>query len=281
MPVLLAFLSGVSFGAGDFFGGLATREEGSSPTVVLWSQVVSVAALAGAVWWFPTDASAADLVWGGLSGLAGAAGLMLLYRGLAVGSMSLVAPVAAVGAAVVPVAYGSSVGDRPGLTASIGAAIGLVGVWLLSGDDGGDAGPRWRSPGLAEAVSSGAAFGLFFILIANTSDDSGLLPLVAARVASISVLLVVVRSLRGTIRIEPAAVKPRAGAGFLDITANALFLLAARAGSLPVAAVLSSLYPASTVLLAWSVLGERINQKRTAGLIAVGAGIALIAVGGT
>ena len=88
-----------------------------------------------------------------------------------------------------------------------------------------------------------AAFGLFFILIANTSDDSGLLPLVAARVASISVLLVVVRSLRGTIWIKPAAVKPMAGAGFLDITANALFLLAARAGSLPVAAVLSSSLP--------------------------------------
>lgn len=248
--------------------------------MVLWSQLVSLAALAFAVWWFGTDASSVDLVWGALSGIAGAAGLMLLYRGLAFGSMSLVAPVAAVGAAVVPVLYGFWVGDRPGLAASVGATIGLVGVWLISGDDGGAVGPRWRAPGLAEAAASGIGFGLFFILIANTSDESGLLPLVAARVTSISILVVVVRSLRGTIRIRRTAVKPMAGAGLLDITANALFLLAARAGSLPIAAVLSSLYPASTVLLAWGVLGERINQKRASGLIAVGVGISLIAAGG-
>ena len=220
-------------------------------------------------------------MWGALSGIAGAVGLILLYRGLAVGSMSIVAPVAAVGSALVPVVFGLATGDRPGSVAVVGSAVGLAGVWLISGDDGIDVGRRWRTAGLREAIASGLGFGLFFILIANTADDSGMLPLVAARVTSIAVMMVVVLSLRGTLRIRRTAVRATAGAGVLDITANALFLLAARAGSLAVAAVLSSLYPAATVLLAWGVLGERIDRKRSVGLIGVGVGIALIAVGGS
>jgi drug/metabolite transporter (DMT)-like permease len=280
MPILLALLSGVSFGAGDFLGGIATRREGSAPAVVVAAHILSLGFLALAVWWFPRDAAPADYLWGALAGLAGAVGLMLLYRGLAIGTMSIVAPITAVGAAVVPVMYGLSTGDAPDPLSLAGALVALVGVWLVSVGEAGGGGARRMHAGLGEAIASGIAFGLFFILISNTSEDTGMIPLVAARLASICVLGGIVLALRGTLRLQRHTILPMAGAGVLDITANALFLVAARAGNLPIAAVLSSLYPATTVLLAWGFLREPIAGRRGVGLIIVGAGVALIAAGG-
>lgn len=279
MTVILALLSGASFGAGDFLGGMATREEGSAPAVVAWAHVVSLGALAMAVWWFPREVTRADLAWGALAGVAGAIGLMLLYRGLAVGQMSIVAPITAVGSAVVPMAYGLVVGEEVGAVAGSGAVIALVGVWALSSGRRTASGIGMRTAGLAEAVASGVGFGLFFILIANTTEESGLTPLLASRAVSITMFAIVVIAIRGHLRLKRATVRPMAAAGVLDITANALFLLAARAGSLPIAAVLSSLYPAATVVLARVVLDEPIDRRRGLAMGAVAMGVTLIALG--
>lgn len=279
MTVILALLSGVSFGAGDFLGGVATREEGSAPAVVAWAHVVSLGVLAIAVAWFPHEATGTDLAWGALAGIAGAIGLMLLYRGLAVGQMSIVAPITAVGSAVVPMAYGLLVGEEVGLVAGSGAVIALVGVWALGSGRGTPPAVGMGTAGLAEAVASGVGFGLFFILIANTAEESGLTPLIAARVVSITMFAVVVIAIRGHLRLKRATVRPMAAAGVLDIAANALFLLAARAGSLPIAAVLSSLYPAATVVLARVVLDEHIDRTRGIALGAVAVGVTMIALG--
>lgn len=284
MASLLALLSAATFGAGDFLGGLATRRSGFATTVVLLAHVVGFILLAILAPLFGLELVDNDLLWGILSGLAGAIGLVLLYRGLAIGSMSVVAPVTALGSAVVPVVYGLARGERPGIWAMLGAALALLAIYLVSQpaevkDRAGSAGRLWSMPGLPEAVGAGFGFGLFFILLAETSSASGLLPLVAARSASVSALAILTLSLRRPFGVSRPAAPIVIAAGIFDAAANALFLAAARTGLLTLVAVLSALYPASTILLARVVLKERIGAIQQLGLATGLAGVVLIATG--
>lgn len=275
MASLLALLSAATFGAGDFLGGLATRRSGPSTTVVLNAHVVGLLFLALLAPLFGTDLQSNDAVWGLLGGVAGAIGLVLLYRGLAIGTMSVVAPVTALGAAVVPVTYGLLTGERPDLWAIVGAMLSLVAIYLVSRPNDGESGGSMT--GLAEAIGAGLGFGVFFILLAETSSASGLLPLVLARVASVVVLSLVTLSLGRSFRVSRAAMWVTIGAGVFDSGANALFLAAARTGLLTLVAVLSALYPVSTILLARVVLGERLGRGQKLGLAIGLAGVVMIA----
>lgn len=278
MSSLLALLSAATFGAGDFFGGLATRRSGPSTTVVLNAHVIGLVFLAAISPLFGLDASTTDMLWGVAGGVAGAIGLVLLYRGLAIGTMSIVAPITAIGAAIVPVTWALLTGERPDAWAMAGAGISLVAVYLVS--QPADQTHRARSSGLPEAVGAGFGFGVFFIILAETSSGSGLVPLVFARLGSITVLLLVSLILGRQLRVGANAVWLTFGAGVFDSGANALFLAAARTGLLTLVAVLSALYPISTILLARFVLGERIGRIQGIGLVFGLVGIVLIAASG-
>ena len=215
--------------------------------------------------------SGADLADGGLAGLAGAAGVAMLYRGLASGAMSLVAPITGVVAVVVPIAVGVGGGERPAALQYGGIAAAVAAVVLLSG--GGSRTARLGRGTLLLALGAGLGFGLFYVAIAKTSMTANLWPLVAARGVSVAALAVVSGAARRAPTFGAANPLVIVGAGVLDVTANALYLLAVHGGLLSIVAVLVSLYPVSTVLCSMLVLGERLRSPQVAGV-----GVAVVAV---
>ncbi len=282
MAVFLGVAVAVSYGAADFCGGLASKRA-TSWSVTLVAQCVGLAGLAvllladrGAS---PTGT---DLALGAAASTFGVAGVGLLYLGLARGPMGTVAPITAVGAAVVPFVWGLIQGERPGVAALVGVVAALIAVVLIASAPGasatGEPGTIGRST-LTVSVAAGLAFGMVFILLSHTDDDSGFWPLLSGRLASTTVLVLVLLALRQPLLprgADPAVVMLT---GVLDVGANALFLLATREGLLTLVSVLSSLYPASTVLLARAVLHERLLRHQFAGLALALAGVVLIAGG--
>ncbi len=265
MAVLLALCSAAAYGVGDFCGGMAARRVPTA-TVVLWSHLLALLLLVAAMPLVSGSATGGDLLIGGLGGLAGAAGIGLLYKGLSVGPMSVVAPVTALLSAAVPVIAGFVEGERPSSGVALGMAAALVAIVLVSAEGGGSLCPSsWR--GLTFALGAGLGFGLFFVALSHTGAGAGLWPLLAARAASVALMGGLALSGRIS-RAAPAggARSFTAGAGLLDITANVLYLLAVRQGLLSVVSVLAALYPVSTVVLARVVLNERFASLQRLGM---------------
>lgn len=296
MAVLLGLFVALTYGAGDFCGGIASKQARTS-VVVFGAFALSLVALAAvtAGWALVGDIPALtghDLAVGMATGVIGPIGVGLLYRGLSLGRMSVVAPTTAVVAAVVPFAWGLAHGERPGGVALVGAGVAMVAVILISA---APAHPEDTAPtheashpltGLvATAVASGLAFGVVFVLLASATADGGLWPLVAARATAVAgglPLLVLVgrragRTANDSLVPPRPAWAPVVGAGVLDVTANAAYLAATRTGLLSVVAVVSSLYPASTVVLARVVLGERLHRLQIVGLVLAAAGVVALA----
>lgn len=265
MAVLLALCSAATYGVGDFFGGLATRRA-SAAAVVLWSHVVGLSLLTLGAVLVGGHADGGDLAAGAIGGLAGAVGVGLLYRALSIGTMSIVAPTTALLAAIVPVLAGVVDGERPGVRVVVGMVAGLAAIVLVSAEGRGS----WRpADGTAFllAIGAGLGFGLFFVALSTTDDGSGLWPLVAARVASVTVLGTLALAGRITTEVPLRAARAQtAVAGALDGLANLLYLLAIREGLLSVVSVLSALYPVTTVLLARFVLDERLERLQQVGM---------------
>ncbi len=276
MAVVLALASAAVYGAADFLGGLASRRAAVLGVVAL-SQLSGLLALLVLLFWLGGDAGAADLGWGAAAGVAGAAGLVVFFRTLARGVMSVVAPVTAVTAAAVPVGIGLLDGDRVRPWAAVGIALALVAVLLVSAEHGLAELTRARSAGLGSALVAGTAFGCFFVLLDRTSEDAGLAPLVPARLASVVLVLVIAGLGRQSLRTGRTALPLIAASGVGDMTANALFLLATQAGGqLAIVGVLASLYPVSTVVLAQLVLRERLVPAQFGGLLLAVAAVVLI-----
>lgn len=272
--ILLGLTSALSWGAGDFCGGVASKRN-SAYSVVFFSQAVGLLALVGVALLFGEPLPALpDLLWGMGAGLAGLSGILALYRGLADGRMGIVSPLAAVMTAMIPVLFGLWTVGAPGAPQLAGFGVALVAVWFISRGDGISR-PQARDIGLG--LFAGLGFGIFFVIIGQTSETAVLWPLVAARCASLSTLLLVALFTRRTI-IPPASQLPLlALTGILDTGGNVFYALAARAGRLDVAAVLASLYPASTVLLARWMLKEELTRWQQVGVAGALAAVALIA----
>jgi drug/metabolite transporter (DMT)-like permease len=276
VAVVLALSSAVVYGASDFLGGLASRRTSVFGVVAL-SQVIGLAALLVLLPWLGGPVSAADLGWGAAAGLAGATGLVVFFRTLAGGVMSVVAPVTAVTAAAVPVLAGLAGGDRIGTWAAVGIALALVAVVLVSAEAGLSALRAARPAALAPALLAGSMFGLFFVLLDRTSADAGLTPLVTARIASVTLVVLIALAGRQSLRVSRPALPLVAVSGLGDMSANALFLLATQAdGQLAITGVLASLYPVSTVVLAQVVLQERLVGAQVAGLLTAATAVVLI-----
>ncbi|MDQ4124191.1 MAG: DMT family transporter, partial [Actinomycetota bacterium] len=180
--------------------------------------------------------------------------------------------------------WGLATGERPPAVALAGVLVALVAVVLVAGfepgrvaDEEGDPGPRGRlAPGVPEALAAGLAFGAFFILLDGAGDETGLWPLVGGRTASLTILTILVLARRERVAAAPGTRLPIVAAGVLDVAANLLYLLATREGLLSIVAVLTSLYPATTILLARIVLGERMGRLQVAGLGLAAAGVVMM-----
>jgi uncharacterized membrane protein len=277
MAVVLALLSALVWGASDFSGGLATRRS-SAYGIVIGSQAIGLVALAAVIPLIGGSATPADLAWGAAAGVCGSAGLVVFYRAMAGGVMSVIAPVTSVCAAAVPVLAGLASGERIGVATAVGIALALVAVVLVASEGGLRALRSVRPATLGPPLFAGAMFGLFFVLLHRTGPGAGLWPLVAARLVSVLLVGAVVLLRRERLRVPQAAVLPLVLAGVGDMAGNALFLLASQRGDLSITGVLASLYPASTVLLAQLVLRERLAGSQTAGLATAAAAVVLIAL---
>jgi drug/metabolite transporter (DMT)-like permease len=203
-------------------------------------------------------------------------GIVLLYHALSIGKMGVVSPITAVLAAALPVIAGTARGDRVSAAQAIGIALALIAVVMISLSTEPDGRFEFSTKGVREALASGLFLGGFYILLALAGKHAGLYPLMFARLASVVLLLLIAAALRRSV-FPTAAVTIVVIAGALDMTANVLYVLAVYAGYLSIAAVLTSLYPASTVFLARLVLGERLARVQKIGVALALAGVALIA----
>jgi len=273
--ILLGLSSAFSWGAGDFSGGLASKRT-SAYTVVVLSQFVSLLILLFAVFLVTPEAFTTQAaIWGGIAGVCGALGLVALYSGLARGPMGVVAPLTAVIAAIVPVVFSIFQIGLPAASDLIGIIVALGAVWIISS---GNNLAKTNFKDLALPLLAGLGFGLFFILIARASTESTIWPLVFARTSSV-IFIFLVGLLLGKNEIPQRSQVPLiALAGIFDTAGNILFILATRFGRLDIAAVLSSLYPAATVFLAWMVLKEGLTNRQWIGVVLVILAVVLIAI---
>ena len=235
--------------------------------------------LIGLAWlWGEAMLTPSQLAWSAAAGVAGLVGLAALYRGLAIGRASLIAPLSSVIAAACPAVFSALTQGTPGPWRLTGFGLAVVAIWLVSqSNEQSDSQSDGRT-GWPLAVLAGFGFGGFFILISLAGTGAGsnatFWPLAIARAVALPLLLLAIRQQQISI-LPPRNVWPLAvGSGLLDVGGNAFFLLAAQRGRLDVATVLSSLYPASTVILSWLLLGERITRIQVLGI-----GVALVAIG--
>ncbi|MGI5126033.1 EamA family transporter [Pseudonocardia sp. CA-107938] len=277
MSVPLALPSALAYGIADFTGGLAARR---TPVIVVTviAQLAGFVTLIPALFLVPAPPTVAALLCGLLVSAAGTAGVMLYLRGLAVGPMGLVAPLSAVVGAGLPLAVGVVNGERPGQLAWLAVGLALVAIVLATMGTDRVTGAR---TGILLGLGAGVGFGLFFVALDASPAGSGLWPLVSGRLATAVVLGTVVLSRPG-LRGVPARGVLWLGvaSGMLDTVANALFLLATRAGDLGLTSVVVSLYPVVVVVLARFVLHERLSGLQLTGTgLALGASVLLAAAG--
>lgn len=274
LGVVFGLTAAASWGAGDFSGGLASRR---SPVyvVVIGSGAVGLLFLVGMALLLAEPLPLlVDLAWGFSAGITGALGLAALYRGLAAGRMGVVAPMAAVVTASIPLVFGLLLEGVPAAQQLLGFGVALVAVWLISRTGGG---ARVQVRELILPFLAGLGFAFFLIAIGRVSETAVLWPLVAAKSSSLVAVLVVAALARQWQRVDAGQVPLMALAGLLDTGGNAFYALAARAGRLDTAAVLSSLYPAATVLLARLLVKEQIARTQWLGVIAALLAVVLIA----
>lgn len=278
MAYLLALISAGFYGAADFTGGIATRRAAAIP-VVLVSQACGLVLVALALPLLPAATpTTADLWWGAAAGLAGGIGVALLYRALAIGTMSVVAPTTAVAAVALPVLTSIALGERPGWIPVTGILLGIVAIVLVSRPTAHPpvSPSAHRTSGIGPALIAGVGIGIFLLALAQTHRAAGLWPLLTDRVASVAFFGIVAAMGRRSVRMPLNLAALATLGGALDMIANALYLLAVRIGPLSPVVTLSSLYPASTVLLARAILGERLSAWQTAGVVTALVAVVLI-----
>ena len=279
LAIALGLASGCAWGVADFLGGLKSRRM-AALLVVLASQLSGLALIGTVVAVRGESPPGGDfVVFAALAGISGAVALAAFYRGLALGAMGVVAPISATAAAI-PVTVGIATGDRPSAIQGVGLALAIAGVALASreaGDEAGGGGPLSRGVGLA--LMSALGFGLFFVFMDRAAEPDALWATFVNRAVSTTALCAAVLALR------PAGLPGRADLptlcliGVLDVSANLMYALASNEGLVSVVAVLGSLYPVTTTLLASVVLKERVHRVQRLGAAGALTGVAFIAAG--
>lgn len=273
LAITYGLSSAITWGAADFSGGFATKRS-SVFMVILLSQVIGITFLiALAISFSEKLPHLHTLMMGGFAGISGTLGTVVLYRGLAQGRMGVVAPVSAVVTAVIPILFVSFTQGLPEFSQISGFGIAILSVWFISctGKDS-----KIRAYELYLPAAAGIGFGLFFIFIGSVSSDAVLWPLVAARFTSLSLLSVFIFVCRQADAPARSQLPFIVLTGILDAGGNAFFALAAQNGRLDISAVLASLYPAATILLAGFILKERLSRQQQVGVM--GALLALVLI---
>ncbi len=272
MAAAFALTAATCWGAGDFSGGLASRRSDPFRSVLFIYSIGLVALLVVAVASSDPVPPLADFAWGALAGLFGLVGILLLFQGFAAGRMGIVAPVSGVLATALPVAFNAVTQGLPGSLQLVGFVVALVGIWLLSRPErlGG------RPAGLGLAVLAGLCFGSFFITLDQVSHASMFWPLIAGRAASCAAMLIFAWFARRPLPVHDLPWGLFSLAGILDVAGNVFFLLAIQNGRLDVAAVLGSLYPAFTAILARLTIKETVTRLQIVGVTAAMLAIVLI-----
>jgi drug/metabolite transporter (DMT)-like permease len=284
MAVLLGVLVAASFGSGDFLGGQASKRA-PTLTVLLVAQATAVAGAVIVALAVGARVATHDIVFGALAGCVNIVGIGLLYQGLATGPMGVVAPLTAVAASVLPIAWGLATGERPSVVVIIGVLFAMAAGALISRQPGpaGDGGHPPPTAGIALAVGAGVCLGTSLVFYLQTSSASGLWPVLAARAAAlvlVAIAIAVVASRHVALPFPIGGDRALSlGAGVLDVTATTLLLLAVRRGLILVVAPLAALAPAATVVLARFVLDERLHAGQRIGLVLALVGLVLVAAG--
>ena len=274
--VLFGLASAITWGTGDFGGGMLSRRAPLLGVVAVTQVVGMIAALAVAVGRGEPLPQGLDLGWAAATGVAGVIGMTSLYRGLAVGRMGVVAPTTGLIGAVIPVVVGFATEGVPPPAVQVGIVVALMAVVLVTRvpghGDGRPSGIRW-------ALTAGIAIGAFNVFVGQLSGAGAFGPLVVIRLIQTLILGVLIVAWRQPWRMERSIVPKLVGIGLLDMAGNACFILAVQTGQLAIAAVLSSLYPVVTVLLAVTVLRERVTRSHVVGIAFTVVAIVLIGTG--
>lgn len=273
-PVLFGLAASLCWGSGDFSGGLASRRANASSVVLAAYAVGFVLMVVLALLWREPFPSAVDVLWGALAGVAGVLGLLAFYSALSSGKMGIAAPVSAVLTAMLPVLFSVFTVGLPSPVQLGGFVLALIAIVLISRPEE----TKGPAQGIGLALLAGCCFGCFFILISRVNPTATFWPLAVARLTSVLVLLVIMLFRRQRILPAKKAAPLVVLAGILDALGNAFFVLAAHSGRLDVAAILSSLYPAATILLAALVLRERVTRLQGIGILLVLLAIPMISV---
>jgi len=280
LSVALAALSGLIWGVGDFSGGKATQRAAVLP--VVWvSKLVSLPLLAIYLVATYVPVTPIGLAWGGLAGIAGVVGLVLFYRALSAGAMTVVAPVTGVTSAAIPVVVGLVAGERPSLSRLLGVGCALMAIALVSLAPHPAGRRQVVSRRLvAAALGAGISFALFFILLAvagkAAGSSVGLWPIAGSQLSSVVILALLLMMTRPGPWPHQATLGWTIVAGPCDMTANVLYLLATRGGDLSIVAPIAALYPVTTVILALIIEHERLRGIQVAGLVLALAALVLV-----
>lgn len=283
--IALGLASALAWGAADFLGGLKSRQL-QLLTVLLLSQAVGLVVVA--LWAAGRgDGLPSEVIpWAALNGISGTIGLAAFYRALSVGAMGVVAPISA-SAAVIPVAVGVAGGERPGALQLVGIAVAIVGVAVASyeppgaplREPGAATGGSGRSAGVGFALVAAVGFGVFFVGLDQGTDHDLVWTLVLGRTFSTGILVVTALAMRPSFEMTGRDFNAILAVGLLDIGANALFAAGSSVGLVSVVAVVGSLYPVTTLILARFLLGERLHRVQRGGAAVALAGVALISAG--
>jgi drug/metabolite transporter (DMT)-like permease len=273
LSILYGLFAAVGWGAADFTGGLASRRTGAYRTV-LYGEVVGLFFIISAVILIKEARPAwPALALAGTAGAIGTTGLLMLYHSLAVGKMSIATPVSALMAAAIPVLAGTVIEGFPGVWTFLGFGLSLAAIWLISREAGNDSHILKHISELRLPLLAGIGFGTYFILMHSAAQTSTIWPMIASRSGGALIMLLYMSLRRDTWRVTRGAWPYIAINSLLDAGGNALYLLSSRAGRMDVAAVLSSMYPAVTVLMAALILKERVARSQAIGIL-----LALVAI---
>lgn len=280
MTLVLSLAAAAAYGLSDFLGGVFSRRASLWPIGLL----ACAGGLLGAVVLAATitgEPRGIDFLWAAVAGVGSGVGTAFLYRGLSSGRMGVVAPVSAVGAALIPLVVGLLGGDRPGAWAWLGIAVALPGIWLVSREEGAvDGGPvEGGAAGLVDGIVAGVGFGALFAALGQVPETSGYWPLVVAQAFSVLAVAGVALGFGQDPLPRQRADLLGLVPGVLATLAVLLFLLATSRGLLSIAAIITSLYPAFTVLLAVLVLREHVHRTQAVGLALCGLTVVLVGLG--
>lgn len=276
---LLAVGAAVGYGLSDFLAGFYTRRVGLMPVLVIGqaSGCLILAVLIVAV--APAELAFHDLAWGAAAGTVAVAGVWLLLQGFRVGRLSVVSPVSSVGAAGIPLLFDMTVGSRPSPLALVGICIGLAAIWLIGVTVPEPPGGAGSNGGLWYGLGAGAGFAAMYLLLDQSDPASGGWPVVAMLAAASMLATAAAVSARRPFLVQAADLPGLVATGVAGAVATLSFLLAARAGLVSIAALIASMSPAVTVLLARALLGELLPAGQVAGLSTAGAAVVLIGLG--